>query len=68
MLLGNSPSPRRITLSKILITLVVITAVGAAAFFVALAVRHDRLKQELYDEAPALFKEDIKLINSQGRS
>ncbi|WP_345736162.1 hypothetical protein [Prosthecobacter algae] len=55
-------------MSKILITLVVITAVGAAAFFVAQAVRHDRLKQQLYDEAPALFKDDLKLINSQGRS
>lgn len=49
-------------LKKILISLVVIVAVGAAALVVKVAVSHDRLKDDLMDETPEIMKENMRLI------
>ncbi len=63
MLRGTSPPPRRITWGKILITLVVVVAVGAAVLIVSVAVSHDRFKEERLKEVPALYRDDFKLMD-----
>lgn len=67
MFKGNLPPHRNSyqganVFKKVLITLVVIVAVGLAALLVTMAVTHDRKSQQLRDEAPAWFKENLELM------
>lgn len=64
MLQGDNPAHRPINWSKILITFVVIAVAGMAVLLFALGINHDRKKQQRHDEAPALLKDHLKLIET----
>ncbi|TDU68010.1 hypothetical protein EI77_03127 [Prosthecobacter fusiformis] len=68
MLQGNLPPHRHShqgasVFKKVLISIVVIAAVGSAALFVKVAVNHDRMRQQLRDETPALIRENLELMD-----